>query len=159
MNAPATAAKPSPLEAALHEVHATLSELLVAADEQYSAVVARDREQIERVTRKQEQLSARLARAERQRIAALDKTPLAAAIAALPTNEAARVDCLRANIASAVAELKSRQNNTATLLARSIELSRQTLDFLHRMVAVPRPVYGARGQILDQRSALVDSRA
>jgi len=159
MNAPATAANQSPLEAALHEVHATLSELLVAADEQYAAVAAHDRDWIERVTRHQERLAARLARAERQRIAALGGQTLAEAIAASPAQESERLESLRKGINAAVIELKTRQSTTAGLLEKSIELSRRTLEFLQRLVTSPAPVYGARGHISSQRSALVDSRA
>ena|SRR5579859_1878451 len=159
MNAPAPATTQSPLEAALHEVHATLAELLVAADEQYTAVAAHDREQIERVTRRQEQLSTRLARAERHRLASLDRATLGEAIAALPASDAARVEGLRRSIASAVNRLRSRQSMTASLLAKSIELSTQTLEFLQRVVTSPQPTYGARGLRNAQHSMLVDSRA
>ena len=58
----------SPLEAALLDVDATLAELLAAADEQHAAVVAGDRQRLERVTGLQERLSSRLERAERRRL-------------------------------------------------------------------------------------------
>src|ERR687886_723289 len=64
MTAPAVPDQQSPLESALLDVHATLADLLVAADEQYAAVVARDHARLESVTRQQERLSARLARAD-----------------------------------------------------------------------------------------------
>ena len=80
----------TPLEAALLDVHSTLSELLVAADDQYAAVAQRDRDGLEGVTRRQEQLAARLERAERQRVAALDGAPIRSAIAALPQDRGRR---------------------------------------------------------------------
>src|SRR5579859_2819900 len=117
MSAPVLPANQSPLEYALREVRATLDELLVAAEEQYAAVAARDRDRIEGVTRQQERLSARLARAERERLTLQGQTPLTEVIAALSTSDAARVNALRDSIASAVKELQSRQHATASLLA------------------------------------------
>src|SRR5579864_5498661 len=144
MSAPALPANQSPLEYALREVRATLDELLLAAEEQYAAVAARDRDRIESVTRQQERLSARLARAERQRLAVLGETSLAELIASLPATDAARLNALRDSIASAVKELKSRQDATSRLLARSIDITRQTLEFIQRLVTAPNPVYGGR---------------
>ncbi len=159
MTAPAIAANQSPLEAALSDVQATLAELLVAANEQYAAVAAHDRGRIESVTREQERLSARLARAERQRQALLGGASLTETIAGLPKPEAVRLESLRNSIADAVTELKSRQQITARLLSRSIEITQQTLNFIQRVVTAPSPVYGARGLGTMRRSMLVDSRA
>ena len=138
------------LEAALHEVHATLAELLVAADEQYSAVAAGDREQLEAVTRKQERLAARLARAERHRLEILGDRAL---------TDTVGVEELVTAIATSVRELKARQTRTAQLLSRTIDITRQTLDFIQRLVTVSPPVYGNRGAGVTQQSLLVDSRA
>lgn len=142
------------LEAALREVHATLAELLVAADEQYAAVAERDRDRIETVTRKQEQLSARLVRAEQQRLTILGDRSLSEVAA-----DHADVDELRSVIATSVAELKRRQSQTTRLLTRTIDLTRQTLDFIQRVVTVASPVYGSRGVGMAPQSLLVDSRA
>jgi len=159
MTAPAIAANQSPLEAALSEVRATLAELLVAANEQYAAVAAQDRNRIESVTREQERLSTRLARAERQRLALLDGASLNETIAALPRPDGARLDSLRDSIADAVRDLKARQDATARLLTRSIEITQQTLNFIQRVVIAPSPVYSAQGIGMARRSMLVDSRA
>src|SRR5205085_4259668 len=95
----------SPLEAALLDVHATLAALLVASDEQYAAVVARDHAWLENVTRQQERLSSRLEQAESRRLAALDGLPLRSAIALLPADQAVRTKSLNDSIALAVNEL------------------------------------------------------
>jgi flagellar biosynthesis/type III secretory pathway chaperone len=158
MNAPATAANQSPLEAALHEVHATLAELLLAASEQYAAVAARDRDWLERVTRQQEQLSVRLRRAERQRLAALNGVPLPQAIAALPRPDATRVEALRVTIAASVEELRKQQIRSSMLLERSLQLGKQTLDFLQRLLT-PQTAYDARGYAAQRRSVLLDGHA
>jgi flagellar biosynthesis/type III secretory pathway chaperone len=158
MNAPAPAANQSALESALHEVHAMLSELLVAADEQYAAVAAHDREWVERVTRRQEQLSARLRHAEAKRLKALEGAPLVEAIAALPPPEASRAEALRAGIAGSVVELQKRQQRSSRLLERSIELGKQTLDFVQRLMA-PQTAYDARGYAAPRRSVLLDGHA
>ena len=151
---PRLATHDSDLGAALREVHATLAELVVAADEQYNSVSDGDRERLEAVTSKQERLSARLARAEQQRLAALGNRTLSEIAA-----ERADVDELRNAIAVSVAELKQRQVQTARLLTRTIDLTRQTLDFIQRIVTVAPPVYGNRGVGGSQQSLLVDSRA
>ena len=52
----------------LLDVHASLVDLRAAADEQYAAVVADDRDRLEAVTRLQERLSSRLGRAETKRL-------------------------------------------------------------------------------------------
>src|SRR5438477_263420 len=82
------------------KVHATLAELLVAADEQNAAVVAHDRDRLESVTRQQERLSARLARAESRRIELLAGEPLAAKLVALPPTAAVRTRMLGESIAT-----------------------------------------------------------
>jgi flagellar biosynthesis/type III secretory pathway chaperone len=146
----------SPLEIALLDVHATLADLLVAADEQHTAVVARDRDLLESVTRQQERLSARLAQAEARRIQLTGGKPLSAAVETLP----APMQTLSASIAASVRQLKQKQANTANLLQQSIEVTNQTLTFLQRLVAPQVPVYGARGMAnARQHSLLVDSRA
>ncbi len=155
MTAPAlTHVDRSPIEAALADVHATLADLLVAADEQYAALVDRDRERLESVTRQQERLSARLANAEARRMALLGGKPLNEAIKSQP-----RAQALTASIASAVALLKEKQSQTASLLQRSIELTDQTIKFLHRLVTPQPAVYGTRGMAVACQSVLVDSRA
>ena len=159
MTTPAVREHQSPLEAALLDVHTTLAQLLVAADEQYHAVVDHDRERIESVTRQQERLSAQLARAETRREEVVTGASLAEAIALLSAPDAQRVDALRQAIASGVRQLESQHARTADLLAQSIQLTNQTLTFLHRLVAPTAPAYGARGVAVRQRSVLVDSRA
>jgi flagellar biosynthesis/type III secretory pathway chaperone len=159
MNAPALAANQSPLEAALHDVFATLSLLLVAADEQYAAVAADDRERIDSVTRQQERLSARLARAEAQRIHLTGSGTPTDWTANLPLDVATRLDELNSSIASAVRELKARQARTAGLLTDKIELASNTLTFLRRLVTQPAPTYTGRGMSTAGQSVLVDSRA
>src|SRR5713226_8418916 len=96
----------SPLEAALLDVHATLAALLVASDEQYAAVVARDHARLENVTRQQERLSSRLEQAESRRLEALGGMPLLSAIALLAADQAARTKSLSDSIAVAVNQLK-----------------------------------------------------
>ena len=159
MSAPANAANQSPLESALREVQAALDELLVATDEQYAAVAEHDRVRIESVTRQQERLSARLARAERQRLALQGQMSWTELIAALPASEAVRVEALRQSIATAVNRLKARHEQTSTLLARSIEVGKQTLDFIQRLVTPTNPVYGGRPTPLARQSLLVELRA
>src|SRR5579859_5310934 len=159
MTTPANRDHQSPLEAALLDVHATLAQLLSAADEQYEAVVARDRDRIESVTRQQERLSAQLARAEARRMELLGGAPLSEVISELQAPERQRVAVLRDGIASAVQSLKRRQSQTARLLEQSVALTMQTLTFLQRLVAPPPIAYGARGLSAPQRSVLVDTRA
>jgi FlgN protein len=154
MTTPAVRAHQSPLEAALLDVHATLADLLVAADEQHAAVVDHDRDRLESVTRQQEHLSARLARAEAKRLEVLGGVPLVEAISALPTGEA-----LSLSIAARVQLLKERQAQTASLLEHSIDLASQTLNFLQRLVTPPSASYGARGIAAPRQSVLVDGRA
>jgi flagellar biosynthesis/type III secretory pathway chaperone len=159
MTSPAVREHQSPLEAALVDVQATLSELLVAADEQLAAVVARDNARLENVTRQQESLSTRLARAEAQRLEVLAGTPLASALSALPPDQAIRAWSLNDSIAEAVKQLKERQSRTASLLEQSIELASQTIQFLQRLVTVQAPVYDVRGRTSQSGSLLVDGRA
>jgi len=159
MTTPAVRNQDSPLESALLDVHATLADLLVAADEQYAAVVARDHERLESVTRQQERLSARLARAEARRLELLAGTHLIDAVSALPASAAARANAVRHSIADSVQELKQRQARTAGLLEQSIDVAAQTLTFLQRLLTGQPGVYGARGFAPSRRSVLVDGRA
>ena len=159
MTAPTVRNPHSPLESALLDVHATLADLLVAADEQYAAVVARDHARLESVTRQQERLSARLARAEARRLDVLAGTPLIDAVSALPAPAGARADAIRSSIADSVRELKQRQARTAGLLEQSIDLAAQTLTFLQRLLTGQPAVYGARGLAPGRQSLLVDGRA
>jgi flagellar biosynthesis/type III secretory pathway chaperone len=154
MTTPVAIQDRTPLELALADVYATLTDLLVAADDQYAAVTERDRDRIEDVTARQERLSARLASAESRRIHALNGQTLAEAVATEP-----RAQAISASIASSVKLLKARQSQTATLLEQSIDLTDQTIRFLHRLVAPDATVYGARGLAASRRSVLVDSRA
>jgi flagellar biosynthesis/type III secretory pathway chaperone len=149
MTTPAARDNQSTLEAVLLDVHTTLQDLLVAADEQYAAVVARDHTRLESVTRQQERLSARLAQAEARRIELLAGRPLSEAGPAP----------LHLSIATAVRELKERNSRSASLLERSMELTNETLGFLHRLVTSPSPAYGARGRAMQTHSILVDGRA
>jgi len=156
MNAPAVRDHPSPLEAALVDVHATLTELLAAADAQYEAVVARDRQRLEDVTRQQERLASRLERAERKRQEVLADRTLDVALVAEP----AHVATLAQTIGSAVRELQASHTRTANLIQKSIEVNGQTIQFLQRLVgASTPPAYGSRGAQAARQSVLVDSRA
>ena len=159
MTTPAVREHQSPLEAALLDVHATLTELLVASDEQYAAVVARDHAWLEQVTRQQERLSSRLEQAESKRLEALGGMSLQSAIAQLPDDQIARTKSLSNSIGHAVTQLKMRQNHTASLLEQSIELVSNTVNFLQRLVTVQAPAYGVRGVLASRQSLLVDSRA
>ena len=147
------------LEAALLDVQSTLAELLVAADEQYAAVVAHDHQRLEGVTRQQERLSTRLARAEARRLDVLGGSQLVDALGALPEPDAARAESLSRAIAEAVTDLKGRHARTAGLLDQSVQLAGQTLTFLQRLVTTPSPVYGARGRATPRTSILVDRSA
>src|SRR5438105_14260044 len=119
MAIPAAREHQSPLESALLDVHAALADLLVASDEQYAAVVARDHAWLENVTRQQERLSSRLEQAESKRLAALDGLPLRSAIALLPADQAVRTKSLNDSTALAVTALRARQNHTLSLLEPS----------------------------------------
>jgi flagellar biosynthesis/type III secretory pathway chaperone len=154
MHAPAQRDHQSPLEAAMVDVQLTLTELLAAADEQYAAVAERDRTRIEDVTRVQERLSARLERAERLRVAALEGSPIQAVIAS-----EARLTRLSDAIASAVRDLQAKNARNASLIQRSAELNAQSIQFLQRLVSAEAPAYGTRGQAPARHSVLVDSRA
>jgi len=158
MISPACATQ-SALESALLEVHATLAALLVAADEQHAALVARDNVQLERVTRQQERLAARLARAETTRIELTQGTGMAMAVSLLPADQAAAASALSASIAEAVRTLKDKQAHSARLVQQSIELTNQTLSFLQRLVVPQTAVYGLRGVATTSQSLLVDGRA
>jgi flagellar biosynthesis/type III secretory pathway chaperone len=159
MTAPAVPDQQSPLESALLDVHATLADLLVAADEQYAAVVARDHERLESVTRQQERLSARLGRAEARRLELLGGAPLSTRVQELPKHEAVRVEAVHRSIGSSVAQLKERHSRAARLLEHSIEITNQTIGFLHRLVAPAAPAYGVPATATQRISLLLDSRA
>lgn len=159
MSATAVRPEPAALEAAMLDVQSTLAELLLAADEQYAAVVARDHERLEAVTRQQERLAARLARAEARRMEVLGGVPLTDAVATAEADDFGHLEGLCQSVAAAVRELKRRQAQNASLLEQSIELTGQTLSFLHRLVTTPSPAYGARGYAVQSPSVLVDSRA
>src|SRR5712692_9114760 len=111
MTTPAVREHQSLLEVALLDVHATLAVLLVASDEQYAAVEARDHARLENVTRQQERLSSRLEQAESRRLAALEGLPLSSAIALLPAEQAARTKSLSDSIALAVNQLREHQHH------------------------------------------------
>src|SRR5713101_4407171 len=156
---PAVREHQSPLEAALLDVHATLAALVVASDEQYAALVARDHVRLESVTRQQERLTARLERAEAKRLEVLGGTPLLTSIALLPADQAIRAKSVSDAIAMAVKQLKDQQNRAANLLEQSIDLVGNTLNFLQRLVTVQSPAYGVRGVAQSRQSLLVDGRA
>jgi flagellar biosynthesis/type III secretory pathway chaperone len=159
MIAPAPVTTQSPLESALHDVYATLRQLLVAADEQYAALVAHDRDWIERVTRQQERLASRLARAETRRMQALDGASLSQLLTSVSPGEADRIESMQVRIAAAVTALKSRQSQTASLLNDTIDLTNRTIAFLQRLLSPSAPAYGRRGSASLGGSVLVDSRA
>ena len=159
-NHPATSEQ-NPLEQALLDVHATLADLLIAADEQHQAVAAGDRERLESVTRQQERLAARLQRAEAQRLSLLNGRPLQEVVSELPANDVGRVSTLVDSISQRVARLREQQVSNALLLERGMELAGQTLHFLQRLVAGQNhnPAYTTRGLATPRHSLLVDSRA
>src|ERR1700716_1884387 len=82
MTPPAARNHQSPLETVLLDVHTALADLLVASDEQYAAVVARDLERLESITCQQEGLAARLEQAEAKRVELLSGESLLSAAAA-----------------------------------------------------------------------------
>jgi flagellar biosynthesis/type III secretory pathway chaperone len=151
----------TPLEEVLLDVHATLADLLAAADEQHQAVAAGDRERLESVTRRQERLAARLQRAEVQRLSLLNGRPLDAAVSELPAADNARVSELLDSISQSVERLRERQAANATLLERSMDLAGQTVQFLQRLLVghAQNPAYTTRGLVTPHHSLLVDGRA
>ena len=159
MSAPASRTPHSPLYAVLRDVHATLGELLVAADEQYAAAADGDHRRLEVVTARQERLAAKLERFERKRLELLAGRSLEQAIAALPKDEGRRAGTLKASIARDVRDLQQRHARSASLLQRSAELAAQTLEFLQRIVCANPPAYDRRGLRGPAGSLLVDSRA
>jgi flagellar biosynthesis/type III secretory pathway chaperone len=148
-----------PLEQALLDVQTTLDELLTSADEQHAAIAAGDRARLESITRRQESLSARLERAERQRMALLDGRALPEALATLPAEDAARLERMMSSIGQTVVTLRERQASTASLLERSIDLAGQTIQFLQRLVVSQTQAYTVRGLPAPSHSLLLDSRA
>lgn len=159
MTMPAVREGQSPLEAVLLDVHATLTELLAAADEQHAAVVADDRGRLQVATRLQERLSSHLGRAERQRLELLSGQTLTAALADLPADQARRLGGVSQSIGQAVRELQPRHARNVTLLQRSADLAGQTVLFLQHLVSPPSQSYGAHGHRASQQSLLVDRRA
>src|SRR5579859_7196978 len=159
MTTPAVQSPRSPLEVVLIEVDATLADVLVAADQQLAAVVAGDRVRLEAVTRLQETLSARLGRAERQRLELLGPDSLATALAGLSADEHSRLTSLSQSIADTVREIQPRHARNGSLLERSAQLAGQTVLFLQRVASPPSPSYGAHGRRAPQQSLLVDRRA
>jgi flagellar biosynthesis/type III secretory pathway chaperone len=157
---PATSEQ-SPLEQVLLDVHATLADLLDAADEQHRALVVGDREGLESVTRRQERLAARLQRAEGQRLSLLDGRALNEALSELLATDAGRVQSLVDSITDTVKRLRERQASNASLLERSMELAGQTVQFLQRLLGAqhPTPAYTTRGLLSPRQSLLVDSCA
>jgi flagellar biosynthesis/type III secretory pathway chaperone len=149
----------TPLHAVLRDVHATLGELLEAADEQYAAAVAGDPRRLEAITARQERLAARLERFERRRLDLLAGRPLGQAIAALPADEAGRAGALNTSISQAVRDLQQRHDRTASLLRKSAELAGQTIEFLQRVLCAQPLEYGRRGLSRPTQSLIVDSRA
>jgi hypothetical protein len=65
---------------------------------------------------------------------------------------------LRAAIAAAVIELQNRQARSSRLLVRSIELGKQTLEFMQRLM-MPQTAYDARGNAARRRTLLLDGHA
>src|SRR3954454_16643292 len=122
MNAPVARDLQSPLEAALVDVHDTLTELLIAADEQYAAVVERDRQRLEGVTRQQERLAVRLQRAETKRQTVLEGSTLGEVV-----QREAHLMRLHEAIADAVRELQAKHARTNNLLEKAAELNGQTI--------------------------------
>lgn len=159
MSASATRTPHSPLYAVLRDVHATLGELLLAADEQYATAAAGDWRRLERVTARQERLAAQLERFERQRLELLAGRPLSQAIAGLPGDEAAQAAALNASIARDVRQLQQRHARGAGLLKRSAELANQTIEFVQRIVCAQPPAYDRAGLRRHAQSLLVDRRA
>jgi flagellar biosynthesis/type III secretory pathway chaperone len=159
MSAPASRTPHSPLQTVLRDVHATLGELLLAADEQYTAAAAGDHHRLEAITGRQERLAAQLERFERQRLALLAGRPLQQAIAELPRHEAQQASTLNSQIGQAVRELQRRHARSASLLRRSAELANQTLEFVQRLVCADPQAYGRAGRRRPAGSLLVDSRA
>ena len=147
------------LETVLRDVHATLTELVAAAHEQYASLAAGDHRRLESVTSHQERLSAQLERFERKRIAVLAGKSLNEAIADLPRDAAQSARELNDAIAAAVRDLQALNRRTTSLLQRSIELTSQTLHFMQRIVTGQPAAYGRRGVNKAMQSLLVDSRA
>jgi flagellar biosynthesis/type III secretory pathway chaperone len=169
MNSPAsqTTQRTADLQRALIDVHGTLTELLTAADEQYAALAARDRDRLETITGQQERLSARLARAETRRLQLLGGRSLKQVLEGVPAAEATRVARMANAIGRMVRELQRRHERAGRLLNRTIELNAQTMTFIQRLVTVQNPVYGRRPLSAagaapgnaGRQSLLVDSRA
>lgn len=155
---PAARTLSSALDAALADVHAILTDLLVLADQQYAAAVADDRTQLDSVTRQQEGLSARLARAEARRVELTGGEPMSRVLAGLPPRSAQRLEARVTSMGEAVRDLKRKHTQTASLLETSSALVESTLDFLQRLVSSHTPAYGSRALVDSRVSLVVDSR-
>jgi flagellar biosynthesis/type III secretory pathway chaperone len=155
----ASAVDQAALEAALRDVHAAVAELLAAAAEQRAALEAGDRDRLEQVTCLQERLTARLAQAERRRMACLATETLEASVASLPGEPGQRVRSLMAAIREKVIQLREQHGRNAALLQRSLELTGQTVQFLQRLVIGQPPTYTPTGATAVASSLLLDHRA
>jgi flagellar biosynthesis/type III secretory pathway chaperone len=149
----------STLEAALRDVHATLTELLGAADAQRAALETGDRARLEAITQQQERLTARLEQAERRRLAAMPAGSLGETLASLRGEPRERIARLTAAIRQEVFDLRQCHARNAALLERSIDLAGQTIQYLQRLVLVEAQTYGTQGAPMLSASRLVDSRA
>jgi hypothetical protein len=147
------------LEAALHDVHAILVDVLAAADEQYAAVAAGDRVALEMVTLKQERLAARLARAEAQRSAALAGRALDDLLAALPATDGPRLRRVSDAIGQLVVQVRDRNARNADVLRKAADLTALTVQFLQRLLGTQAQPYSPAGVPVRAQSLLVDSRA
>ncbi len=147
------------LESALHEVQAVLEEMLAAADEQYAAFEANDLVWLERASRQQDRLTARLERAERQRLQAANGVPLRDLPTLLPEPQAAALSELIDAIAATILDLRTRSARNTTLFEGAAALAGQTVQFLQKIVAEHVQPYGADGLPIVQKSLLVDGHA
>jgi hypothetical protein len=147
------------LEAALHDVHATLVDVLAAADEQYAAVVAGDRIGLEAITQRQERLSTRLGRAEATRLDLLRGASLNDVLATLPAERTASLSTTAELIRAQVEEVRARHARTADLLRKGAELAAQTVQFLQKLATAQAESYSPTGSRVAGQSLLVDSRA
>jgi flagellar biosynthesis/type III secretory pathway chaperone len=147
------------LEAALRDVHATLTELLGAAEAQRAALETGDRARLEAITQQQERLTARLEQAERRRLDAMPAGSVGETLASLRGEPGERIARLTAAIGQAVLDLRQRHARNAALLERSIDLAGQTIQYLQRLVMAETQTYGTHSATLLSASRLVDSRA
>ncbi len=149
----------SVLETTLLEVRAVLQDMVAAADEQYAAFEASDLLWLERVSRQQDRLTARLERAERERLKASSGVPIRDLPAQLSQPQAAALSELIDSIAETILELHARHARNAALLQGAAELAGQTVQFLQKLVAERVQPYGANGAPVITQSLLVDGHA